>query len=105
MVEIVSNVASFRADEPWDGPTVARLGGADAMLIWADRPYHWHRNQADELFCVVSGRVEMHYRSDGEESSAWLEQGDMMLIREGEEHVAFPEGEARILIVAAAQQQ
>ena len=102
MVDVVSDVANFRSELAWEGPTVARIGGADAMLLWTDRAYHWHVNKADELFCVLNGRVEMHYRSDGEERSIWLEQGDMMVIREGEEHVAYPDGEARFLIVAAA---
>ena len=105
MAELITGVAEFRADEAWDGPTIARIGNADAMLIWADRPYHWHVNKTDELFCVVNGRVDMHYRSGGEENRRWLETGDMIVVRQGEEHVAYPEGEARFLIVAAPAEQ
>ena len=105
MAELVTGVASFRADAPWDGPTIARIGNAEAMLIWADRPYHWHVNRSDELFCVVNGRVDMHYRSGGVEQRKWLDTGDMIVVRKGEEHVAYPEGEARFLIVAAPPEQ
>ena len=101
MVEIVTGVAAYRAPEAWDGKSVARIGNADAMVLWADRPYHWHDNKADELFVVVDGRVDMHYRDASGEHRLWMETGDMMVIREGEAHVAYPEGEARILIVAA----
>jgi hypothetical protein len=41
----------------------------------------------------------MHYRAQGEEKIVRLEPGAIFVAHEGEEHVARPEGEARILVV------
>jgi hypothetical protein len=42
----------------------------------------------------------MHYRlPGGAESAVRLEPGAIFVAQEGEEHVARPEGEARILVI------
>ena len=84
----------------WSGPTVAAFANAVAKLRWISTPYEWHRNSAPELFLVLDGAVDMHVRSPGEEVEVVpLERGQMLLIEAGEEHVAHPRGEARILVV------
>ena len=100
MVEFVTGVADYRAEEAWGGTEVARLGDTRTNLLWTDQPFHWHENSTDELFVVLNGRVDMRYRDETGENRVWLETGDMMIIRKGEEHVATPDGEARLLIVA-----
>lgn len=101
MVDVVTDVASFRADEAWGGKRIATFGDTRTDLIWTDKPFHWHTNSADEVFVVLNGRVDMRYRDAGLEKRVWLEAGDMMVIRQGEEHVATPDGEVRLLIVAS----
>ncbi|WP_265570521.1 cupin domain-containing protein [Sphingomicrobium nitratireducens] len=100
MVEVVTGVADYRASEAWDGKPIATIGNARTMVLWADRPFHWHENSTDELFVVLNGRVDMQYRDATGEHRVWMETGDMMVIRQGESHVAHPEGEVRLLIVA-----
>ena len=100
MVEIVTQVAGYRHEKAWEGRDIAEIGGARAMLLFADEPYHWHENRADELFCVVAGTVDMDVRDADGQRRVTLEPGDMAVIRKGESHVAHPRGEARILIVA-----
>jgi mannose-6-phosphate isomerase-like protein (cupin superfamily) len=41
----------------------------------------------------------MHYREAGKEKSVRLEAGDIFFAGIGCEHVAHPQGEARILVV------
>jgi mannose-6-phosphate isomerase-like protein (cupin superfamily) len=68
-------------------------------LHWTDRPYVWHVNDGSEVFVVVDGAVDMHYRMNGTERVQRLEAGDIMAAEAGDEHVAHPVGEARILVI------
>ena len=89
----------FVADHPWGSEQLALFGSTGVSLHWTDQPYRWHRNTGDEVFAVLDGRVEMKFRENGEEKSLLLEAGDVLTINDGEEHVAHPIGEARILVV------
>ena len=101
MVDVFTGVAQFRAPTAWDGDEIARFDTTRMHLLWTDRPFHWHENSTDELFVVLNGRVDMQYRDATGEHRVWMETGDMMVIRQGESHVATPEGEVRLLIVAS----
>ncbi len=68
-------------------------------LHWTDKPYKWHVNDGEEVFVVLDGKVEMFYRSNGEEHSEILNVGDIFYATVGTEQVAHPIGEARILVV------
>ncbi|MCY1373062.1 hypothetical protein D9M69_603120 [compost metagenome] len=75
------------------------MGGVTVRLHWSDSPYKWHVNDGDEVFAVLDGRVDMHVRgADGVEIVA-LEAGDVFYAGVGCEHVAHPQGAARILVV------
>ena len=47
----------------------------------------------------MDGVVEMHYKERGEAKSVLLETGDIFYAGIGTEHVAHPQGEARILVI------
>ena len=64
-----------------------------------DQPYKWHVNDGEEVFVVMDGEVDMHYRENGEERVAQLQSGDIFYAGIGAEHVAHPRGEARILVI------
>jgi mannose-6-phosphate isomerase-like protein (cupin superfamily) len=64
-----------------------------------DQPYKWHVNDGAEVFVVLAGTVEMRYRDRGAERAVILKPGDMFIAEVGDEHVAHPIGEARILVV------
>ena len=83
----------------WDAQLIARMDGIATRLHWTDQPYHWHRNDGEEVFVVLDGRVDMHTREDGVESVATLEAGDIFFAAAGCEHYARPHGAARILVV------
>lgn len=92
--------ARFESEGAWRGPNIALLNRAVVVLRWTDRPFVWHANSGDEVFVVLDGIVDMHVRSkDTPESIVTLGAGDILFIREGEEHVAHPRGAARILVV------
>lgn len=99
MPHIIKDVVNFRADRAWGARDIAEVDGASVRLHWTDQPYKWHVNDGAEVFVVMAGQVDMHYRVDGTERTVRLETGDIFTADVGDEHVAHPLGEARILVV------
>ncbi len=90
---------AFRAERAWGALDIASMNGITTRLHWTDQPYRWHVNDGEEVFAVLDGRVEMHYREGGEERRVMLDAGDVFFAGVGCEHVAHPLGEARILVI------
>lgn len=89
----------FTGTRPWEALSVANMNGITTRIHWTDAPYEWHVNDGEEVFAVLDGSVDMHYREDGNEKIARLNAGDVFFAGIGCEHVAHPVGEARILVV------
>jgi mannose-6-phosphate isomerase-like protein (cupin superfamily) len=90
---------SFTAPKAWGARDIAEIEGASVRLHWTDQPYIWHVNDGSEVFVVLDGAVDMHYRDGASEKVQRLEAGDIMAAKIGDEHVAHPVGAARILVV------
>ncbi len=90
---------SFRPATAWAALDIAEIDGVTVRLHWTDKPYRWHVNDGDEVFAVLSGAVDMHYRVNGREEVARLGPGDLFHAGAGDEHVAHPVGEAHILVI------
>jgi mannose-6-phosphate isomerase-like protein (cupin superfamily) len=99
MPVIVQDARDFRSGTAWGARDLAEIEGASVRLHWADRPYEWHVNDGAEVFCVIDGAVEMRYRQAGAEHAVTLQAGDFFIADHGDEHVAHPLGEARILVI------
>lgn len=99
MVDIIKDARAFRAQRAWGARDIAQIEGATVRLHWTDQPYKWHRNDGTEVFVVLDGVVDMRYRENGAERVVRLESCDMFVAGEGDEHVAHPFGEARILVI------
>ncbi|WP_417697324.1 cupin [Psychromonas sp.] len=89
----------FTAYRAWGAKDIANMNGITTRLHWTDQAYKWHVNDGEEVFVVLDGVVEMHYKEQGIEQSVLLESGDIFYASVGTEHVASPIGEARILVV------
>ena len=89
----------FTAERAWGAIGIASMNGITTRLHWTDRPYQWHVNRGDEVFAVLDGVVDMHYRVAGIGHVVTLQPGDVFFADAGCEHVAHPRGEARILVV------
>ena len=98
-MKIVEDSRSFRSDRAWGAMDLAEIDGATVRLHWTDQPYKWHINDGSEAFAVLDGVVDMHYRTNGEELVVVLKPGSVFVADAGDEHVAHPRGEARILVV------
>ena len=99
MPSIITDTSRFRAERPWGAQDIAEIEGATDRLHWTDEPYHWHINDGPEVFLVLDGAVHMRYREHGEEQGVLLHAGDMFVAGVGDEHIAHPLGEARILVI------
>lgn len=95
----ITSASQFRAKQAWDSKTIACMQGISTKLHWTDQPYKWHINDGQEVFVVLDGEVEMFYKLQSVEHSVLLKVGDIFFADVGEEHVAHPRGEARILVV------
>ena len=89
----------YVAPRAWGALDIADMAGVTTRLHWTDQPYIWHVNHGEEVFAVLDGVVDMHFREDGNESVVELRAGDILFAGVGCEHVAHPRGEARILVV------
>ncbi len=99
MVEIVRDAKTFTADRAWGAKNLSTVEGASVRLHWTDEPYKWHVNDGREVFVVLDGQVTMHYKEHGETKSVLLQSTDMFIADIGDEHVAHPNGPARILVI------
>jgi mannose-6-phosphate isomerase-like protein (cupin superfamily) len=89
----------FTATRPWGAIDITNMRGITTRLHWTDQPHKWHTNDGEEVFVVLDGVVNMHYRVDGTEESVALNVGDIFYASVGTEHVAHPLGTARILVI------
>lgn len=89
----------FTGDKAWAARDIAEIDGASVRLHWTDAPYIWHVNDGAEVFVVLDGVVDMRYREAGAEKIRRMKAGDICYAAPGDEHVAHPVGDARILVV------
>ncbi|WP_077927606.1 cupin domain-containing protein [Wohlfahrtiimonas populi] len=95
----IINGKTFTAERAWGALDIANLEGTTVRLHWTDQPYKWHINDGEEVFVVLDGIVEMHYKDDDAIKIVLLNAGDIFHATVGTEHVAHPQGEARILVI------
>lgn len=93
------DAGGYTADRPWEALDLGEFDNATVRLHWTDQPYTWHVNDGPELFVVLDGAVDMHYRVNGEERVELLTPGTVCCVETGDEHVAHPAGTARILVI------
>lgn len=89
----------FTGLKAWDAQHIASFGNTSVKLHWTDRPYKWHINDGQEVFAVMDGCVEMQYKEQDEIKSRVLNTGDIFYASEGTEHIARPQGVARVLVI------
>lgn len=89
----------FKGSSAWEALPIANMNGVTTRLHWTDQPYKWHINDGEEVFVVLDGAVDMHYRVEKEEKVKRMNVGDIFYASIGTEHVARPIGEARVLVI------
>ena len=89
----------FTADAAWGALPIANMQGVTTRLHWTDKPYKWHTNDGEEVFVVLDGMLDMHYRDAQGETVQRMHVGDIFHAEVGDEHVAHPIGVVRALVV------
>jgi mannose-6-phosphate isomerase-like protein (cupin superfamily) len=89
----------FTAERAWGSELLSDFGDVTVRMHLTDKPYKWHQNTGKEVFVVLDGAVDMHFRDEGVERIIHLKAGQGVSVENGDEHVAHPVGEARILVV------
>lgn len=95
----VINGSEFTGSRAWEAMSITKMQGITINLHWTNEAYHWHINDGEEVFVLLSGIVEMNYKIDQEIKKVLLHPGDIFHAGIGCEHVAHPKGEARILVI------
>lgn len=99
MTHKIIHSQAFTAERAWGALDITEMNGISVRLHWTNQPYKWHINDGEEVFAVMDGIVEMHYKENGEAKMTLLNTGDIFYAGIGTEHVAHPQGEARILVI------
>ena len=82
------NPRDFESDTAWNALPIANMNGITTRLHWTDSPYKWHVNEGEEVFVVLDGCVDMHYRDADGEHVKRMHVGDIFYAAIGTEHVA-----------------
>ncbi len=86
-------------DERWKPKIVGELNGQYVKLVKFIGEFVWHHHDdEDELFLVVKGRFRMEFQ----ERSAWIEEGEFIVVPRGVEHRPVAEEEAHVLLFEPA---
>lgn len=81
--------------EHWHPAIVAELNEQYVKLAKLKGDFVWHHHQEeDELFLVIDGSLEMHFR----DKVVMLEKGDCIVVPKGVEHKPVAREEAAILL-------
>ena len=82
-VNLAEKFAQF--DEPWSPRIVGELNGQHVKLVKLRGEFLWHKHDhEDELSLVVHGQLRMEFR----DHQVRREQGDLLIVPRGVEHLA-----------------
>jgi mannose-6-phosphate isomerase-like protein (cupin superfamily) len=85
--------------DQWSPKIVADLNGQQVKLARLKGEFIWHSHQnEDELFLVLRGRLLMRFR----DHDVILEEGEMIVVPAGVEHMPVAEEEVEILLFEPA---
>jgi len=85
--------------EHWSPKIIAQMNNYHVKLAKVEGEFDWHRHtETDELFLVVKGKLEIHFR-DGMIS---LSEGELYVVPKGVEHKPVAETECHIVLIEPA---
>ncbi|MCB0738359.1 MAG: cupin domain-containing protein [Bacteroidetes bacterium] len=81
--------------DKWHPRIVAALNGQHVKLAKIEGEFVWHQHEnEDELFLVIKGEFEMHYRDRIE----LIKEGELIVVPKGVEHKPVAKNECHILL-------
>ncbi|MGA8535425.1 MAG: cupin domain-containing protein [Candidatus Tumulicola sp.] len=87
--------------ETWTPKIVGEINDFHVKLVKLDGEFVWHHHDAeDELFLVVDGSVDMHYRTgDGYERVERFGRGEFLIVPHGVEHNPVAAAGTKLLLL------
>ncbi len=100
-IVLAEKLAAIR--DCWQPHIVAELNGQQVKLAKLHGEFVWHHHDhEDELFLVVSGRLEMEFRDPTATRTVSLGPGEMIVVPRGVEHRPRAPVETAILLFEPA---
>ena len=75
------------------------MNGISVRLHWTDKPYKWHINDGEKSFAVMMVRWKCATKKRAKRKPYYSIRVIFFYADIGTEHVAHPQGEARILVI------
>ena len=83
----------------WSPKIAGELNGQQVKLVKFEGEFVWHKHDnEDELFFVVKGSFEMHFR----EKVVMLNEGEFLIVPRGVEHKPVAEKEVWVMLFEPA---
>lgn len=93
-VNLSEKLALF--SEQWSPKIIGELNGQHVKLVKVQGEFVWHHHeQEDELFLVVHGTMDIHFR----DRVVRLREGEFCIVPRGVEHKPVAEREAHVLLL------
>jgi mannose-6-phosphate isomerase-like protein (cupin superfamily) len=96
-IEKVNLAEKFgRFQDYWSPKIAGELNDSYVKLAKVKGEFVWHHHEAeDELFLVVKGRLLIKLR----DRDLWLDEGELVIIPKGVEHMPVAEEEVHLLLL------
>ncbi|MFP4323774.1 MAG: cupin domain-containing protein [Anaerolineales bacterium] len=100
MSDVVNLAQKFaQIPQPWQPRIVGQVNAMHVKLAKLSGEFIWHQHEAeDELFFVVSGQLQMHFRDRVET----INPGEFIIVPRGVEHKPVAEGECQVMLFEPA---
>ena len=87
--------------ETWSPKIVGELNDFHVKLVKVAGEFVWHHHDTeDELFLVIDGAVDMHYRDDdGAERIERFSRGEFLIVPHGVEHKPVAADGTKLLLL------
>ena len=93
-VNLAQKLSLFQ--EYWSPKIAGELNDSYIKLVKLKGEFVWHHHEAeDELFLVVKGKLLIKFR----DRDLWLEEGVLVIIPKGVEHMPVAEEEVHLILI------
>ena len=102
-VSVRAKLDSF--SETWSPKIIARVNEFAVKAVKLDGEFIWHHHDDDdEIFYVVRGHIDMHYRdASGAERVAPFGDGELLTVPRGMEHKPVAAPGTELLLIERAE--
>ena len=93
-INIQSKFALF--NEHWSPKVIAELNDYQFKLVKIKGQFTWHEHkETDEVFLVIEGAMGIEFK----DNTVTLKEGEMIVVKKGEQHKPFAFEECKVLII------